>query len=57
MGGDVVTVQTKNPNLDELKKRPYIKDVQYEGDMLNLTVDDAGTRVQDILKDVARLNM
>jgi ABC-2 type transport system ATP-binding protein len=52
MGGDVVIVHTKDPDLQELKKRTYIKHVQFEGNMLNLTVDDAGAHLQDILKFV-----
>ena len=50
LGGDSVAIKTKNPNLQELKKMDYIKHVQYENGLLNLTVVDAGSHLQEILE-------
>jgi ABC-2 type transport system ATP-binding protein len=52
LGGDVVTIKTKNPNLSELKKQKYIKNINYENNLLSLTVDDASSHLQEILKNV-----
>jgi ABC-2 type transport system ATP-binding protein len=52
MGGDLVTIKTKNPELSELKKMDYIKHVQYENGLLNLTVSDAGSHLQEVLEKV-----
>ena len=49
LGGDLVTVKTKNPNLSELKKVPYVININYENDLLNLTVNDASSHLQEIL--------
>jgi ABC-2 type transport system ATP-binding protein len=53
-GGDIVTIKTNNPNLEELKKIIAIKNIQYENDWLNLTVNDASTNLQNILNHVGR---
>jgi len=52
LGGDSVSIKTKNPNLQELKKMDFIKHIQYENGLLNLTVGDAGLHLQEILKNV-----
>jgi ABC-2 type transport system ATP-binding protein len=52
LGGDSVTIKTKNPELSELKKMDYIKHVQYENNLLSLTVNDASSHLQEILKKV-----
>ena len=52
LGGDSVTIKTKNPELSELKKLDYIKHVQYENGLLSLTVVDAGSHLQHILEEV-----
>jgi len=52
LGGDLVTIKTKNPELSEIKKMDYIKHVQYKDDLLSLTVDDASSHLQKILEKV-----
>jgi ABC-2 type transport system ATP-binding protein len=52
LGGDVVTIKTKNPELSELKKMDYIKHVQYKDGLLSLTVNDASSHLQKILEKV-----
>ncbi|MCL5733735.1 MAG: ATP-binding cassette domain-containing protein [Patescibacteria group bacterium] len=52
LGGDLVTIITKNPELSELKNMDFIKNAQYKDGLLNLTVDDAGAHLQKILDKV-----
>jgi ABC-2 type transport system ATP-binding protein len=52
LGGDLVTVKTKNPELSELEKMDFVKHVQYKDDWLNLTVNDASLHLQKILEKV-----
>ena len=52
LGGDLVTVKTKNPELPELEKMSFVKSVQYVDETLRLTVDDAGSHLQAILQKV-----
>ena len=49
LGGDLVTVKTKNPELPEFKKMDYIKNIQYKDGLLSLTVNDASSHLQKIL--------
>jgi ABC-2 type transport system ATP-binding protein len=52
LGGDLVTITTKNPELSEIKKMDYIKHVQYKDGLLSLIVDDASSHLQKILENV-----
>ncbi|MCX6752155.1 MAG: ATP-binding cassette domain-containing protein [Candidatus Nomurabacteria bacterium] len=52
LGGDLITVKTKNPALPDLKKMGFIKNIQYENNLLSLTVDNASKHLQEILKKV-----
>jgi ABC-2 type transport system ATP-binding protein len=52
LGGDLVTIKTKNPELSELQKMDYIKHVQFDNDLLCLTVNDASSHLQEIFKKV-----
>lgn len=52
LGGDLVTIKTKNPQLPEIEKMDYIKQAQYENGLLSLTVNDAGSHLQKILEKV-----
>jgi len=52
LGGDVVTIRTKNPELPELEKMDYIKHMQYKDGSLSLTVNDASSHLQKILEKV-----
>lgn len=52
LGGDLVTIKTKNPDLPELENLDYIKHVQYEDDVLSLVVDNASSHLQKILEKV-----
>lgn len=52
LGGDSVTVTTKNPDLAALEAMEYVKHVQYKDGLLSLTVNDAGNHLQKILEKV-----
>jgi len=55
LGGDVLTLKTKNPNLSTLKKIKFIKNIKYNNGILNMTVDDASSHLQEILKKVGNI--
>ena len=50
LGGDVVRIYAKKPNLTALRKLKYIKSIKQRDGMLTLTVNDAGSHLQEILK-------
>lgn len=52
LGGDLVTIKTKNPKLNDLKDMGFIKNVKYQDNSLQLTVNDAGLHLQEILEKV-----
>jgi ABC-2 type transport system ATP-binding protein len=52
LGGDLVTIKTKNPELSEIEKMDFIKHVQYKDGLLSLTVNDASSHLQKILEKV-----
>ena len=52
LGGDLVTVKTKNPELSELEKMDCVLRMQYKDNLLSLTVNDASTHLQKILAHV-----
>jgi ABC-2 type transport system ATP-binding protein len=52
LGGDSVTIKTKNPELSALTGMEFVKHVQYQDGLLSLTVNDAGVHLQKILEKV-----
>lgn len=50
LGGDVVRLKTKNPNIQAIKKLKYVKSVKRDKDGVVLTVNDSGSHMQEILK-------
>lgn len=52
MGGDVVRLTVKKPNIPALKKLRYIKSIKMEKGVLTLTVNEAGKHLQEILNVV-----
>jgi len=55
IGGDVVTLKVKNPNLSRVRKLKYVKKVVRKGDVLSLTVADASGSLPSILKAVGKV--
>lgn len=52
LGGDVVRLKIKKPNVSAIKKLRYVKSAKSADGYLTLTVDDAGKHLQEILKKV-----
>jgi ABC-2 type transport system ATP-binding protein len=56
LGGDVVRMKmAERPNLTAVRRLRYVKGAKYENGFLTLTVSDAGTHLQEILKKVGRV--
>jgi ABC-2 type transport system ATP-binding protein len=52
LGGDLVTIKTKNPDLPGIQKMDFVKNVHYKDGLLSLTVNDASAHLQKILEKV-----
>jgi ABC-2 type transport system ATP-binding protein len=52
LGGDAITIKTRNPDLPALKKLSYMKGLQYENGVLRLTMDNANLHLQEVLEKV-----
>ncbi|MDE1869698.1 MAG: ATP-binding cassette domain-containing protein [Candidatus Micrarchaeota archaeon] len=55
MGGDVVRIKAKKPNVTALRKLKYVKGIKREDGFLTFTVNDAGKHLQEILKKVGEV--
>lgn len=55
LGGDVVKLKIKRPNILAVKKLRYVKSAKSTDGYLTLTVDDAGRHLQEILKKVGNV--
>lgn len=52
LGGDVVRLKIKKPNISAVKKLKYVKSAKSADGILTLTVNDAGRHLQEILRKV-----
>jgi len=52
LGGDVVRLKIRMPNITAVKKLKYVKNVKKEDGFLTMTVNDSGRHLQEILKKV-----
>jgi len=50
LGGDVVKLKIKNPNLAAVKKLKFVRRVNSDGGVVTITVNDAAMHLQKILK-------
>jgi ABC-2 type transport system ATP-binding protein len=57
LGGDIVKLEIKEPNLKAVEALPYVKKVEVKGSSVFLTVTDAGAHVQEILSLVGKVSM
>jgi ABC-2 type transport system ATP-binding protein len=55
IGGDVVTIKTANPNLEEIKKLEFVKKVEVKDDLVSLTVIDANKHLSQILQTIGKV--
>lgn len=55
IGGDVVILKSKNPNIEMLKKMDFVKKVEMKNDFIYLTVLNANQNLQQILQCVGQV--
>jgi ABC-2 type transport system ATP-binding protein len=56
LGGDIVKLEIKEPNLKAVEALPYVKKVEVKGSSVFLTVTDAGAHLQEILSLVGKVS-
>ena len=55
IGGDVVRLKIKNPDLKKIKKIKYVKKIKRDGDFIVLTVVNSGIHLQELLRVVGKV--
>ena len=55
LGGDIIKIRMKTPNLSALESFPYVKVVEARGEEITLTVVDAGSNIQEILGTIGKV--
>lgn len=55
VGGDVVVLKTGNPNLENIKKLEFVKNIQTKGNIVSLTVTKAGEHLPEILAAIGKV--
>ncbi len=56
MGGELIRIKIRNPNTAKLKRLRYVRRAEQKGGFLTITVDNAGARVQDILRVAGKVD-
>jgi ABC-2 type transport system ATP-binding protein len=56
VGGDVVVLKTANPNLEEIKKLQFVKQVKVQDGEVFLTVENASEHLPKILEAVGKVD-
>src|SRR3989344_1935715 len=55
IGGDIVTLKTKDPNIEKLKKLRFVKKVEIKNHTITLTVTNASEHLPEILKNIGKV--
>ncbi len=55
LGGDVVRIKSKKPNVAAVKKLRYVKNVKHNDGMVTMTVDNSAKHLQEILKKIGNV--
>jgi len=55
VGGDVVVLKTKNPNLENIKELEFVKNIQTKDNIVSLTVTNAGEHLPEILAAIGKV--
>lgn len=55
LGGDIVTIKMKSPNIAAIKRLKYVKKVERNGDVVRLTIKEADLHLQELLKRVGKV--
>jgi ABC-2 type transport system ATP-binding protein len=56
MGGDLVTITAKSPNLEEIRKLGFVKDLKQEDAEIRITVDNVSENLQQLLRVVGKID-
>jgi ABC-2 type transport system ATP-binding protein len=56
LGGDIVRLEMKNPNLRPIEALPFIKKIEVKDSIVILTVEDAGSHIQEVLSLVGKVD-
>lgn len=55
IGGDVVTLKVREPNLEEVRNLEFVKKVESRGNQVMLTVTHANEHLQQILQVIGKV--
>lgn len=55
LGGDLVTIKAESPNIEELKKLSYVKNVKQEKMETMITIENVSENLQQLLKVVGKI--
>jgi ABC-2 type transport system ATP-binding protein len=56
LGGDVVTIRSaESPDLEEVRRLGYVREVKQDGSEIRITVDDVAENLQQLLKVVGKI--
>lgn len=55
IGGDIVTLKAKNPNIEKVRKLKFVKEIEKKNHLLYLTVKDAKKNLPKILQAVGEV--
>lgn len=56
MGGEIIKLRARSPNLEPLKNLDYVLSIDQSGSTLRLTVKEASKHVQEILGIVGQVD-
>ncbi len=56
IGGDVVTIKIKEPNLEAVKRLPYVSKSSLKNDIVSLTVANANEHLAEILQLIGKVD-
>jgi len=55
LGGDLVTVKAESPNIEEIKKLSYVKNIKQEKSETKITVENVSENLQALLKAIGKI--
>jgi len=55
IGGDIVTLKAKTPNIEELKQLSFVKKMEINEDVVSLTVTNANENLPQILQSIGKV--
>src|SRR3972149_7301465 len=55
LGGDIIRLKMTNPNIEAVRKLTYVKNIEFNDNLLTLMVEDAGTHLPRLLEIVGQV--